>query len=109
MAAPLFPNDPRQLGAYYLDGRLGEGGQGVVYEGYGPGGERVAVKALHGMRDRDREMLRRETWAWQRVATFCTAKVLHADLDGPIPFVVSEYVPGPNLREAVDRDGPYGA
>ncbi|WP_433334959.1 protein kinase domain-containing protein [Spirillospora sp. CA-294931] len=107
MAEPLHPGDPRQLGSFYRDGRLGAGGQGVVYEGYGPDGERVAVKALHGVRDRDREMLRKETWAWRKVAAYCTAKVLHADLDGPIPFVVSEHVAGPNLRQAVERAGPY--
>ncbi|WP_051466613.1 WD40 repeat domain-containing serine/threonine-protein kinase [Actinomadura oligospora] len=108
MAEPLHPGDPRQLGSFYLDGRLGAGGQGVVYEGYGPGGERVAVKALHGVLDRDRETLRKETWAWRKVAAYCTAKVLYADLDGPIPFVVSEHVAGPNLRQAVTRGGPYG-
>ncbi|MFD0902161.1 protein kinase domain-containing protein [Actinomadura sediminis] len=108
MAEPLRPGDPRQLGDYYLDGRLGSGGQGVVYDGYGPNGERVAVKALHGVSDRDREMLRKEAWAWRRVAPFCTAKVLHVDLDGPVPFVVSEFVPGPDLRRAVERGGPYG-
>ncbi|MEU8347922.1 WD40 repeat domain-containing serine/threonine-protein kinase [Spirillospora sp. NPDC048832] len=105
---PLVPGDPRQLGHFYLDGRLGAGGQGVVYEGYGPDGERVAIKALHGMSDRDRSLLRKETWAWRQVASFCTAKVLHADLDGPIPFVVSEHVAGPDLRRAVERGGPYG-
>ncbi|MBG6091685.1 WD40 repeat domain-containing serine/threonine protein kinase [Actinomadura viridis] len=109
MVAPLLPGDPRQLGAFYLDGRLGAGGQGVVYEGYGPGGERVAVKALHGVSDRDRDLLRREVSAWRKVAPFCTTKVLHADLDGPVPFVVSEYVAGPDLRQAVGGpDGRYG-
>ncbi|MFI0355435.1 WD40 repeat domain-containing serine/threonine protein kinase [Actinomadura sp. 9N407] len=109
MVAPLLPADPRQLGAFYLDGRLGAGGQGVVYEGYGPGGERVAVKALHGVSDRDRDLLRREVSAWRKVAPFCTTKVLHTDVDGPVPFVVSEYVAGPDLRQAVrESDGHYG-
>ncbi|MDL4772986.1 WD40 repeat domain-containing serine/threonine protein kinase [Actinomadura xylanilytica] len=109
MAAPLLPGDPRQLGAFYLDGRLGAGGQGVVYEGYGPGGERVAVKALHGVSARDRDLLRREVSAWRKVAPFCTTKVLHADVDGPVPFVVSEYVAGPDLRQAVGGpEGRYG-
>jgi WD40 repeat protein len=108
LVEPLVPGDPRQLGRFYLDGRLGAGGQGVVYEGYGPDGERVAVKALHGMSEGDRDLLRKETWAWRQVASFCTAKVLHADLDGLIPFVVSEHVAGPDLRRAVERGGPYG-
>jgi hypothetical protein len=43
---PLEPGDPVRLGRFELFGRLGEGGQGVVYLGRGtnPGEERVAVK-----------------------------------------------------------------
>ncbi|GLZ13429.1 hypothetical protein Acsp04_36640 [Actinomadura sp. NBRC 104425] len=96
------------MGAFYLDGRLGAGGQGVVYEGYGPDGERVAVKALHGVGATEREMLRKEVQAWRKVAPFCTAKVLCEDLDGPVPYIASEYVPGPNLRQAVEEGGPFG-
>ncbi|MFD8982396.1 protein kinase [Streptomyces sp. NPDC059564] len=96
------------MGAYYLDGRLGAGGQGVVYEGYGPDGERVAVKALHRVSDRDRDMLRKEVQAWRRVAPFCTTRMLHDDLDGPVPFVVSEYVAGSDLRRTVTAGEPYG-
>ncbi|MGP3962751.1 hypothetical protein ACTWPT_42840 [Nonomuraea sp. 3N208] len=44
LIAPLTPADPHRLGDYWLAGRLGAGGQGVVYEAYGLGGERVAVK-----------------------------------------------------------------
>src|SRR4029077_2477816 len=45
---PLEPGDPVRLGRFELLGRLGEGGQGVVYLGRGtnPGEERVAVKVL---------------------------------------------------------------
>ncbi|MFD3487019.1 protein kinase [Streptomyces sp. NPDC058665] len=107
MAAPLLPGDPRQLGTFYLDGRLGAGGQGVVYEGYDAEGGRVAVKALHGVSDSDRDRLRKEIEAWRLVEPFCTSKVLHEDLDGPIPFVVSEYVAGSDLRHTVDTGDPY--
>ncbi|MFJ9825829.1 protein kinase [Streptomyces sp. NPDC101160] len=108
MATPLLPTDPRQLGGYYLDGRLGAGGQGVVYEGYGADGRRVAVKALHEASFGDRAMLRKEMEAWRRVAPFCTTKVLADDLDGPVPYIVCEYVAGPDLRRAVDGGAPYG-
>ena len=45
---PLEPGDPLRLGRFELLGRLGEGGQGIVYLGRGtnPGEERVAVKIL---------------------------------------------------------------
>ncbi|MGH3242539.1 MAG: protein kinase domain-containing protein [Spirillospora sp.] len=108
MPEPLRPGDPRQLGDYYLDGRLGAGGQGVVYEGFGPDGARVAVKVLHRVSDADLATFEREIRAWRRVEPFCTTKVLHADLGGPFPYVVSEYVPGPDLGRDVWAAGPFG-
>ncbi|MFE2145530.1 hypothetical protein ACFXA3_27990 [Streptomyces sp. NPDC059456] len=68
----------------------------------------MAVKALHGVEDHDRDRLRKEVEAWSRVAPFCTTTVLHADLDGAVPYVVSEYVAGPDLRRAVTAGGPCG-
>ncbi|MEW2356718.1 WD40 repeat domain-containing serine/threonine-protein kinase [Spirillospora sp. NPDC029432] len=110
-ASPLVPGDPRQLGGYWLAGRLGAGGQGVVYEAYGPAGDRVAVKALHGefVEERRRGMLAKEVEAARRVAAFCTARILDADLEADLPYVVSEFVPGPDLQRAVEHGGPYGA
>ena len=45
---PLEPGDPVRLGRFELLGRLGEGGQGIVYLGRStnPGEARVAVKVL---------------------------------------------------------------
>ncbi|MEV4355399.1 WD40 repeat domain-containing serine/threonine protein kinase [Nonomuraea sp. NPDC049625] len=98
----LIAGDPQQIGDYWLAGRLGAGGQGVVYDAYDPDGRRVAVKVLHAAGDRGR--FAKEAAAAERVASFCTARLLAADLDGGKPYLVSEYVPGPSLREAV-REG----
>lgn len=100
--APLTPTDPQRLGRYRLAARLGAGGQGVVYEAYGEAGERVAIKVP---RLDDTAALAREAAAAQRVASFCTARVLEVDLE--VPYIVSEYVPGPNLRQMgpFDPDG----
>lgn len=38
--------DPRQVGPYRLEGRLGAGGMGEVFLGVSPGGRRVAVKVI---------------------------------------------------------------
>ncbi|HEX4815864.1 MAG TPA: protein kinase [Nonomuraea sp.] len=106
---PLAADDPRRLGAYDIVARLGEGGQGVVYLGKSESGEQVAVKLLHHalVADSDaRTRFLREVAVAQRVARFCTAPVLHADLDGSRPYIVSEYVPGPSLRELVINEGP---
>ncbi|MFD0657361.1 serine/threonine-protein kinase [Thermocatellispora tengchongensis] len=106
LTSPLTPDDPPRLGAYELRGRLGEGGQGVVYLGEGPSGEQVAVKALLRADAESRARLARELAAVESVAPFCTARVLDAALDGPLPYVVSEYVAGPSLAAYVRERGP---
>ncbi|MFD0684481.1 WD40 repeat domain-containing serine/threonine-protein kinase [Actinomadura fibrosa] len=110
MAEPLLEGDPRQLGGYWLAARLGAGGQGVVYEGYDARGGRVAVKALHAdaVDAAVRDAMRREVATLQRVASFCTARIITADLDHQPPYIVSEYVPGPDLHGWVTRNGAYG-
>ncbi|WP_307848595.1 protein kinase domain-containing protein [Microbispora oryzae] len=105
----LQDGDPARLGPYEVVDRLGEGGQGVVYLGRGPAGEPVAVKLLHARFTADpeaRERFLREVSLARRVARFCTASVLHADMAGNQPYIVSEYVPGPSLRQLVEREGP---
>jgi len=106
---PLTADDPRSLGVYELLGRLGEGAQGIVYLGRSPAGEQVAIKLLHPGLAADpqaRERFLREVAVAQRVARFCTAAVLHADVEGSRPYVVSEYIAGPSLRTLVEREGP---
>ncbi|WP_169951989.1 serine/threonine-protein kinase [Microbispora sp. H11081] len=107
--APLQPGDPTRLGPFVLSGRLGEGGQGVVYHGQDQAGERAAVKLLHVKFSGDataRSRFARELRAAQRVASFCTARVLAADLEGDTPYIASEFIDGRSLRETVDADGP---
>lgn len=108
---PLAPDDPPGLGRYLLTGRLGEGGQGVVYLGTDASGEPVAIKLLQSHRGADplaRSRFVQELAAAKKVARFCTAEVIEADVAGHHPYLVSEYVPGPSLHEHVGSHGPLG-
>src|ERR671914_1529531 len=116
-ATPLLPGDPERLGAYELTGRLGEGGQGMVFLGTAPAddpgdggpGVPVAVKLLHARLSTDakaRSRFAAEVAVAQRVAPFCTAPILDADVEGDTPYIVSEYIDGPSLQDVVSRQGP---
>ncbi|HEY1323239.1 MAG TPA: serine/threonine-protein kinase [Streptosporangiaceae bacterium] len=106
---PLEPGDPVRLGRFELLGRLGEGGQGVVYLGRGtnPGEERVAVKVLRSTVDANvLERLARELDAIHQVQPFVTAGVIEASAEGDRRYIVSEFIDGPSLQERVDDRGP---
>src|SRR5580658_6627058 len=106
---PLEPGDPIRLGRFELLGRLGEGGQGVVYlgRGTGPGEERVAVKVLRSTVDpMVLERLGRELDAIHQVQPFVTARIIEASADGERRFIVSEFIDGPSLQERVQARGP---
>ncbi len=106
---PLEPGDPARLGRFELLGRLGEGGQGIVYLGRGPdpGEDRVAVKVLRSTADADvLERLARELDAIHQVQPFVTAGVIEASAEGERRYVVSEFIDGPSLQERVDERGP---
>ncbi|MCG5217664.1 serine/threonine-protein kinase [Streptosporangium sp. KLBMP 9127] len=95
---PLREDDPAVVGAYRIVGRLGAGGQGVVYLGQAPDGRLVAVKVLRDAIARD-DRFAKEIAAARRVEPFCIAQVLDASLSGR-PYIVSEYVEGPSLQQA---------
>jgi len=104
---PLRDTDPREVGVYRLLGRLGEGGQGVVFLADSPAGSRAAVKLLPPTTDPQvRSRFLKEVAAAQRVARFCTAQVVDAGIFERRPFIVSEYVSGPSLVEVVEQLGP---
>ena len=82
---------------------------GRVFLGVSPGGRPVAVKAIRAELAADPEFrarFGREVAAARRVSGMFTAQVVDADVDGPVAWMATAYVPGPSLAEAVDMHGP---
>jgi predicted Ser/Thr protein kinase len=107
--SPLRRGDPERLGEYWLTGRLGSGGMGVVYLATDRDDNEVAIKLVHATLVNDPEFrgrFRSEVERARQVPSFCTAEVLDADLDHNPPYLVVEYVDGPSLGEVVEERGP---
>jgi serine/threonine protein kinase len=106
---PLADHDPRQVGGFRLQARLGAGGMGRVFLGYSPGGRPVAVKVVHPDLARDPEFMqrfRREVAAAQSVSDAYTAAVVGAGPDDSPPWLATTFVAGPSLADLVTRSGP---
>jgi serine/threonine protein kinase len=107
---PLKPGDPGMVGRYRLIGRLGEGGMGRVFLGVSPGGRQVAVKLIHAAHASDRqfrERFTREIEAARKVGGFHTASVVDADPAADPPWMVTAYISGSSLADAVRARGPF--
>ncbi|WP_242902761.1 serine/threonine-protein kinase [Actinomadura terrae] len=108
----LRPGDPGRVGRYRLLARLGAGGMGVVYLGRSPGGRTVAVKVIGARHAGDptyRARFGREVGAARTVSGAFTAPVLDADAGAEAPWLVTAYLPGLTLREAVAEHGRFPA
>ncbi len=102
-------SEETRVGDYRLLTQIGEGGMGVVHLAQGPDGTRVALKVLrpHIVGDHEaRERLAREVSSLQRITSPRIAEILDADPHGPVPYVVTRYVPGLSLYHHVAQEGP---
>ena len=106
---PALDSLPRKIGPYRVLEKIGEGGMGVVYLARDAANRQVAVKVLGPAVASDpaaRLRLAREVETMRRVSNSHVAAVLDADINGPSPYVVTRYVPGQTLEEAVRQHGP---
>jgi hypothetical protein len=109
MVQALETGDPRQVGRYRLVGRIGQGGMGQVFLGQSPGGRMVAVKLIRADLAGDagfRARFAREVATARTVSGIFTVPVVDADVDGPQPWLVTAFVDGPSLADAVAAEGP---
>lgn len=97
------------LGPYQIIDSLGQGGMGHVFKAsHTPTGRIVAVKVL----PRDRATPEAvANFAYEiRVSTLLNhprlVAALDAGQDGNVHYLVTEYVPGVNLRKLVQKEGP---
>src|SRR5665647_81510 len=107
-AGRVVPGPAEWIGPYRLVEQLGEGGMGVVYLALAESGRAVAIKVLreHIAHDPEaRSRLAREVQTLARVQDARVAAVLDADTQGPRPYIVTRYVPGPALDRVVTDNG----
>jgi serine/threonine protein kinase len=82
---------------------------GVVYLGRGPAGALVAVKTAHGETADDEDLVRRyeaEVACLRRAPAAYVAGLVADGSAHQSPYVVTEYVEGRSLAQAVNADGP---
>ena len=101
---------PERIGHYAIRRRIGQGGMGVVYQAEDPRTHQfVAVKVLKPEVAGDniaRARLAREVETMRRVQSPNVAEVIDADTRAELPWVVTEYIPGPTLDATVTDHGP---
>jgi hypothetical protein len=98
-----------RLGPYRLRERLGEGGMGVVYLARDPSDRQVAIKVLRQGVPAEataRRRLAREVDTMRRVHSPYVAEVIDADVEGSPPYIVTRYVGGQTLEDAIAAEGP---
>jgi serine/threonine protein kinase len=82
---------------------------GDVYLGTTRGGQQVAIKLIRGAQlhdDEFRARFRREVRAAAKVRSRFIANLVDADPEAELPWLATEYVPGPTLSQALAAQGP---
>ncbi|WP_158277167.1 serine/threonine-protein kinase [Serinibacter arcticus] len=99
-----------EVGGYTLVHRLGSGGMGTVWEARDAEGSAVAIKLLHPAISADpdaRSRLAREVANLHRVRGNRVARVLDAEVEDDLAFVVTDLVEGLSLEESVAQEGAF--
>ena len=95
------------IGGYTVVAAIGRGGSGDVYRVTDHRGETAALKLVDAQADdAARARLAREVDALKSLRHDAIPRILDAELDGPEPFIVFEYVDGVSLAQQVADHGP---
>ena len=108
----LQGNTKFTLGSYQILDAIGKGGMGYVFKG-----EHILLGRTEAIK-----VLPKEQTTTSSIASFCheiralahldhpnLVRLTYADKDGETYFLVTEYVPGTNLRRLVRNHGPLSA
>jgi serine/threonine protein kinase len=100
---------PEKLGHFEVKGLLGEGGMGLVLDGYDPQlDRRVAIKVLSPRLAQDAGFVQRfltEARAVARISHPNVAQVFFADSEDDQHFFVMEFIEGESLDDRVEKRG----
>ncbi|MFL6051702.1 MAG: serine/threonine-protein kinase, partial [Actinoallomurus sp.] len=97
------------IGGHRLAGRLASSRTRVTYLAHDGRGGRVAVttaRAQKAVQAQVRRRLRTEAACARRLPSFCTAQLLVDGTDQTNPYLVSEFIEGPSLKQFVEDVGP---
>src|SRR5262249_31394457 len=110
LAASQRPGSLGRLGHYEVLEVVGRGGMGVVLRAFDDKLHRVvAIKALApalASRGPARQRFVREARAAAAVTHDNVIDIHAVEDDGPVPYLVMQFVDGPTLQEKLDRTGP---
>lgn len=101
-----------RIGPYEVIAQLGAGGMGVVHLAKTATASQVALKVIKSELASDLQMRERfmaEVDHLRMVSSSRVARFEGADLNHDPPWLAVEYVPGPTLRQHVERVGPIPA
>jgi WD40 repeat protein/tRNA A-37 threonylcarbamoyl transferase component Bud32 len=108
--AKLGVGPGRVIAGYEILEEINRGGMGVIYKARQPGVNRlVALKIINPTKldqPGTRGRFKREVRASGRLNDPCIVTIFQTELDGPVPFVAMEYVPGIDLLRLVKQTGP---
>lgn len=104
---PLRPSDPRTVGPWQLQSRIGSGGMGVVFMAQ----RGTQLAALKVVRDSyldtsdARARFKREVNILRQVSGRFVAAIIDADMDADPAWIASEFVAGVDLKAHMDVHG----
>src|SRR5438067_6607599 len=112
MALKVFQRAPQTIGSYDILRKIAEGGMGTVYKARRQAtGEIVAMKVLATELAGDSTRLKRfeqEFWATLQLDHPNLVRALDFGREGPLAYLVMEFVDGPSLGARIERQGRLG-